>query len=203
VRDIVRGFTKLLAQSTLVPYFERILVSVSRATSPSMVCAALTFIFPPLKHGLVHRHAKAAVFPACRIRHIYLLCFAFLPPRQLGDMDDSDEELQLNNDGARRDSQLLVAPATRNIYVHIFRDLDGKPLAKRLKLWRFRKELLRQKLVAVMLSRSALSAASEKKAATSPPVLKQETEQKRKLEEPPFAGPSSLLQVLAKKPKSA
>jgi hypothetical protein len=39
--------------------------------------------------------------------YIYLLCFAlmtFLFPRQLGAMDDSDEEMQLINDVALLDS---------------------------------------------------------------------------------------------------
>ncbi len=134
--------------------------------------------------ALVHKHAKAVVFPSCRIRHIYLLCFAlmaFLFPGHLGAMDDSDEELQLINDVALLDSQLKQAgcPCDENRYVHLFRDLDGKPLAKRLKLWRFRKDL-RQKLVASLLSRSELSAASGETAATSPPVVNQETEHKRK-----------------------
>jgi hypothetical protein len=102
-------------------------------------------------------------------------------------MDDSDEELQLINDVARLDSRLKEAgcPCDENLYAHLFRDSDVKPLAKRLKLWRFRKELLRQKLVASVLLRSALSAASGETAATSPPVVKQETEHKRKFEEPP------------------
>jgi hypothetical protein len=46
--------------------------------------------------ALVHRHAKAVLIPACRIRHIYLLCFALMDfsfPRQLGAMDDSGEEM--------------------------------------------------------------------------------------------------------------
>jgi hypothetical protein len=133
--------------------------------------------------ALVHRHAEAVMFPTCRIRHIDLLCFAlmaFLSPRQLGAMDDSDEELQSINNVARLDSQLEEAgcPCDETLCVHLFRDLDGKPLAKRSKLWRFRKELLRQKLVAFMLSRSALSAASGNTAATSPPVVKQETKHK-------------------------
>jgi hypothetical protein len=62
--------------------------------------------------ALVHRHAEAVVIPACRIRHIYLLCFAlmaFVFPRQLGAMGDSDEEMQLINDVALLDSQLKQA----------------------------------------------------------------------------------------------
>ncbi len=53
--------------------------------------------------ALVHRPAEAVVIPACRIRHLYLLCFAlmtFLSPQQLGAMDDSDEELRLMTDVA-------------------------------------------------------------------------------------------------------
>jgi hypothetical protein len=59
--------------------------------------------------ALVHRHAEAVVIPACRIRHIYLLCFALMAfyfPRQLGAMDNLDEEMQLINDVALLDSQL-------------------------------------------------------------------------------------------------
>jgi hypothetical protein len=113
-----------------------------------------------------------------------LLCADdFLFPLQLGEvgvMDDSDEELQLIDDVARLDSQLKQAgcPCDENLYFHLFRDLNVKPLAKRLKLWCFRKELLREKLVACQLSRSALSAASGETAATPPPV---EPERKRKL----------------------
>jgi hypothetical protein len=103
----------------------------------------------------------------------------------VGDMDDSDEKSQLINYVARLDSQLKEAgcPYEEILYVHLFRDLNLESLAKKLKLWRFRKELLREKLVASQLSRSTLSAASEKTAATSPPVIKQETERKRKFEE--------------------
>ncbi len=123
----------------------------------------------------------------------------FLSPRQLGAMDDSDEEMQLINDVARLDSQLKQAgcPCDENLYVHLSRDLNAKPLAKRLKLWRFRKELLREKLVAFQLSRST---ASGETAAASSPVLKQETERKRKFEEPPFEDPSAQLHDDKKKP---
>jgi hypothetical protein len=113
-------------------------------------------------------------------------------------MDDSDEELQLNNDVALLNSQLkeTCCPCDEKLYasVHLFRNLDGKPFAKRLKLWRFRKELSKT-LVASLLSSScsALSAASRDTAAKSPPGVKQDTEHKRKLEEPPFAGPSKQL----------
>ncbi len=81
----------------------------------------------------------------------------FLFPLQLDAMDDSDEEMQLINDVARLDLQLKQAgcPCYENLYVRLFRDLNAKSLAKRLKLWRFRKELLREKLVASQLSRSA------------------------------------------------
>ncbi len=90
--------------------------------------------------ALVNRHAEAVVIPACRIRrtirHIYLLCFAlmaFLFPRQLGVMDDSNEEMQLINDVARLYSQLRIkqagCPCDENLNVHLFRDLNEKPLA--------------------------------------------------------------------------
>jgi len=158
--------------------------------------------------ALVHRHAEAVVIHACRIRHIYLLCFAlmtFLFPRQLGAMDDSDddEEMQLINDVALLDSQLEAAgcPCKEKMYAHKFLNFHDKPLAKRLKLWRFRKEL-RKNLVAEMLSRSAPSASSSgEAAATSPPVIKQETERKRKFEEPPFVNPILLPENTARKPK--
>ncbi len=166
------------------------LCGVSRSTSPSTVCAALTllFVFPCSMDisALVHLHAEAVVIPACRIRHIYLLCFALMAfsfPRQLGAVDDSDEssdesddeEMQLINDVASLDSQLKQAgcPCDVNLNVQLFQDLNAKPLAKRLKLRRFRKELLRQKLVASQLSRSA---ASGETAAASPPGIKQESQ---------------------------
>ena len=111
--------------------------------------------------ALVHRHAEAVVIPACRIRHIYLLCFAlmtFLSPRQLGAMDDSDEELQLMTDVAVLDARLKKADCTcdETMYSHRFENFKGLPLANRLKLWRFRKQL-REKLVAEMLPLSAAS----------------------------------------------
>jgi hypothetical protein len=131
----------------------------------------------------------SAIIHACCIRHIYLLCFAltaFLFPRQLDAMDDSDEEMQLINNVALLDSQLEAAgcPCKEKMYAHLFQKFNDKPLAKRSKLWRFRKEL-GQKLVAEMLSRSAPSALSGETAATSPPAIEQETERKRKSEEPP------------------
>ncbi len=82
-------------------------------------------------------------------------------PRQLGAMDDSYEEMQLINDVDSLDSQLKQAgcpgPCDESLYIHLFRDLNEKLLAKRLKLWRFRKELLCEKLVATQLLRSAAS----------------------------------------------
>jgi hypothetical protein len=107
-------------------------------------------------------------------------------------MDDSGEEMELINNVDSLDSQLKQAgcPCDESLYVHLFRDLNEKLVAKRLKLWRFRKELLRKKFVATQLSRSA---ASGETAATSPPVIKQETERQRKNEEPPFVNPSAQL----------
>ena len=121
---------------------------------------------------LIHGHAEAVMIPACRIRHIYLLCFALMAfsfPRQLGAMDDSDEEMILIKDVALLDSQLEAGgcPCKERMYAHLFEDFSAKPLPKRLKLWRFRKELS-QKLVDDMLSRSAPSASSGETAATSP-----------------------------------
>jgi hypothetical protein len=130
--------------------------------------------------ALVHRHAEAVVIHACHIRHIYLLCFAlmtFLFPRQL-------EEMQLINDVALLDSRLKQAGGTYDETMYLFRDFDDRPFAKRLKLWRFRKDM-RHKLLANMLLRSAVSApsaSSGETAATSPPVTKQETERKKKIE---------------------
>ena len=128
----------------------------------------------------------------------------FLFPRQLGAMDGSDEEMQLITDVASLDSQLKTAgcPCDESLFVHLFRDLNEKPLAKRLKLWRFRKELLKS-MVATQLS---CSAASGETAAASPPVIKQEmgfqTAHKRKFEEPPsFQGPSAQLHNDKGKPR--
>ena len=62
--------------------------------------------------ALIHKPAEAVVIHACRIRHVYLLCFVlmtFLIPRQLGAMADSDEEMQLINDVALLDLQLEAA----------------------------------------------------------------------------------------------
>jgi hypothetical protein len=78
----------------------------------------------------------------------------FLSPRQLGAMDDSDEEMQLINDVALLVSQLEAAGCSckEKMYAHLFRNLDDNPLAKRLKLWHFRQELS-QNLVVDMLSK--------------------------------------------------
>ncbi len=102
--------------------------------------------------ALVHRHAEAVVIPvipACRIRHIYLLCFALMAfsfPRQVGAMDDSDEEMQLINDVALLDSQLDTAgcPCKEKRYAHLFQNFNDKPLAKRLKLWRLTVRIIRR-----------------------------------------------------------
>jgi hypothetical protein len=168
------------------------------------VCSAAAIsIFFSLQHGvmgisaLVHRHAEAVVIHACGIRQFYLLCFvllAFLFPRQIGAMDDSDEEMQLINDVALLDSRLKQAgcPCDETMYAHLFRDFHDQPFAKRLKLWRFRKGI-RHKLLADLASHTAPSASSGETAATSTPVIKQETERKRKFEEPPFVNPSAQL----------
>jgi hypothetical protein len=120
-----------------------------------------------------------------------MLCFAlmtFLFPRQLGAMDDSDEELQMMTDVALLDSRLKKAgcPCDENMHSHRFQNFYEQPSAKRLKLWRFRKQL-REKLVAEMLP---LSAASGETAAAAATVvkqeIKQETEKKRKFEEPAY-----------------
>jgi hypothetical protein len=141
--------------------------------------------------ALVHRHAEAVVIPACRIRHIYLLCFAvfalmtFLFPRQLGAMDDSDEELQLIADVALLDSRLKKAgcPFDETMHSHRFLNFNEQPLANRLKLWSFRKQL-REKLVAEMLSPSPASGETAAAALTViKQEIKQETEKKRKIEE--------------------
>jgi hypothetical protein len=108
-------------------------------------------------NALIHRHAEAVMIPACRIRHIYLLCsalMAFSFARQLGAMGDSDEEMQLMTDVALLDSQLKQAgsPCDEKLYVHFFENFNDKTLAKRLKIWTFRKER-GKKLVADMLWR--------------------------------------------------
>jgi hypothetical protein len=91
------------------------------------VCAAAPIaIFVPCSldvSALVHRHAEAVVIHAFHIRHIYLLCFAlmtFLFPRQLGAMDDSDEEMQLVNDVALLNSQLEAAGPAKKKCMPIF-----------------------------------------------------------------------------------
>jgi hypothetical protein len=91
-------------------------------------------------NALIHRHAEAVMIPACRIRYIYLLCFALMAfsfPRQLGAMGDSDEEMQSMTDVALLDSLLKQAgcPCDEKLYVHLssFQDLNAKQLAKRLK----------------------------------------------------------------------
>jgi hypothetical protein len=97
----------------------------------------------------------------------------FLSPRQLGAMDDSDEELQLMTDVALLDSRLKKAgcPCDETMYSHEshrFQNFIELPLANRLKLWCFRKQL-REKLVAEMLP---LSAASGETAAAAPAFIK-------------------------------
>jgi hypothetical protein len=69
--------------------------------------------------ALVHRHAEAVVIPACRNRHTYLLCFALMAfyfPRQLGAMDNLDEEMQLINVVALLDSQLEQTISFRKLF---------------------------------------------------------------------------------------
>jgi hypothetical protein len=110
----------------------------------------------------------------------------FLSPRQLGAMDNSDDELQLMTEVAVLDARLKKADCTcdESMYSHRFENFKDQPLANRLKLWRFRKQL-REKLVAEMLP---LSAASGETATAAPAVIKEEIKQerdnKRKFEEP-------------------
>lgn len=88
-------------------------------------------------------------------------------------MDDSDdEELQLMTDVALLEGRLKKAgcPFDETMYSHRFLNFEQQPLAKRLKLWRFRKQL-REKLLADTLSPSA---ASGETAAAAPTVIKQE-----------------------------
>ena len=155
-------------------------------------------------NALIHRHAESVMIPACRIRHIYLLCFALMAfsfPRQLCAMGDSDEEMQLMTEVALLDEQLKQAdcPCDAKIYAHLFQDLEKKPVEKRVKIWRWRLEMA-QKLVDAMLSRSsAPSASSGETAAASSPVIKLEPlDCKRKFEEPPYVYPSGYTR---KKPK--
>ena len=179
-----------LAYNTL-----RTFSGVSRWTSQSTVCAAAAIIiFFPCNmdiRALIHKPAEAVVIHACRIRHVYfaLVLMTFLVPWQLGAMTDSEEEMILINDVALLDSRLKKAgcPCDETMFSHLSRDFAGKPFAKRMQLWKFRKDM-RQTLLDDMLSHSAPSAtAGETAAATSPPVLKQEQEsrRKRKFEEPP------------------
>jgi hypothetical protein len=103
----------------------------------------------------------------------------------MDDSDDEDAELELMTDVAVLDTQLNKAgfPFDETMYSHRFLNFSEQPLAKRLKLWRFRKQL-REKLVAEMLSPSA---ASGETAAAAPTVIKQEikqeTEKKRTFEQ--------------------
>ena len=139
-------------------------------------------------NALIHRHAETVVMPACRIRHIFLLCFALMAfsfPRQLCAMGDSDEEMQLMTEVALLDEQLKKAdcPYDANIYAHLFKDLEQKPVEKRVRIWRWRKGLA-QKFVDAMLSSSSALSSGETAARNS--CIKQETEPKRKFEEPQY-----------------
>jgi hypothetical protein len=85
-------------------------------------------------NALIDRHAEAVMIPACRIRHIYLLCFALMAfslTRQLGAMGDSDEEMLLMTDVALLDSQLKQAgcPCDEKLFAHLFENFNDKPLA--------------------------------------------------------------------------
>ena len=80
-------------------------------------------------NALIHRHSESVMIPACRIRHIYLLCFALMAfsfTRQLCAMGDSDEEMemQLLSQVALLDEQLKQAgrPCDDKIYAHLFQD---------------------------------------------------------------------------------
>ena len=101
-------------------------------------------------------------------------------------MDDSDdEELQLMTDVALLEARLKKAgcPFDETMYSHRFLNFEQQPLANKLKLWRFRKQL-REKLLADTLSPSA---ASGETAAAAPtvikPEIKQETEKEIKSEQ--------------------
>ena len=88
---------------------------------------------------------------------------AFIP-EQFGAMDDGsdDEELQLMTDVALLDAKLADAgrPFDETMFVHKFEGLQLKPLQKRLKLWRFRKQM-REQLVASLPTRYASGAPAE------------------------------------------
>ena len=88
---------------------------------------------------------------------------AFIP-EQFGAMDDGsdDEELQLMTDVALLDAKLADAgrPFDETIFVHKFEGLHLKPLQKRLKLWRFRKQM-REQLVASLPTRYASGAPAD------------------------------------------
>jgi hypothetical protein len=143
VGELAQMMPKRFAGKTIKKFFKHCISSLGRVRRPLRRCV------PPSPFYFFSPKAWTSalwfsVFSSCRIRYIYLLCFAlmaFLFPGQLGAMDDSDEDLQLINDVAHLDSQLKQAgcPCDENLYVHLFRDLDKKPLAKRLNLWRFRK----------------------------------------------------------------
>ena len=95
--------------------------------------------------ALIHKPAEAVVIHACRIRHVYfaLVLMTFLVPWQLGAMTDSEEEMILINDVALLDSRLKKAgcPCDETMFSHLFRDFAGKSFAKRMQLWKFRKDM--------------------------------------------------------------
>jgi hypothetical protein len=124
---------------------------------------------------------------------------AFSFPRQLCAMSDSDEEMQLMTEVALLDEQLKKAdcPYDANIYAHLFKDLEQKPVEKRVRIWRWRKGLA-QKFVDAMLSSSSALSSGETAARNS--CIKQETEPKRKFEEPPYVYPAAHSHA-KKKPK--
>jgi hypothetical protein len=103
-------------------------------------------------------------------------------------MDDSEEEVQLIAEVSKLDSKLKQAGCTcdENLYVHLFTDLNVKPLAKRLGLWRFRRDLCPEQ-VASLQPREAASGGCGGPAATSvtsQAVIEKKIGLKRKLEKP-------------------
>jgi hypothetical protein len=91
--------------------------------------------------------------------------------------------MQLINDVALLDSRLKKAgcPCDEGMFEHLFRGFAANPISERIKLWQFKKGM-RQRLLDDVLWQSAPSASSGQTAAASPPVIKQETERKRKFE---------------------
>ena len=98
-------------------------------------------------------------------------------------MDESDEEIHRNliAEVASLDNQLYEAgrPCNEKLYAHLFKDLDLKPVAKRLRLWRMRRDMCKEMVpVASLPSRSD---ADRPAAASTTEVCEQKKTQRQKI----------------------